>query len=292
MGKKIVAISLALVMILSFTACGEELPTAQEIVDGAMEAAGDMRTCQFDMDMSLDMAGEVEGESVDMTMEMDASGTIDIENYQMEMAMNMHTAVTGEDDVDMEMEMYLVDNMFYIMTDVPLMGPTWMKLEIPEELLEEIPEEYWEPTDLIELQAEFLEAFEFEVTGSEEVGGVDCYVMEVTADIEQLWQSAMQQIEALGLEMDDFPEEFEELLDEIFRSYSVKIWVAKDTSFLAKAEIEIDFELTPEIMGITDEEGEMTIDAAIVMLVYDYNQPVSIELPPEAEEAVEMPIEF
>ena len=289
MGRKIVAISLALVMVLSFTACGEELPPAEEIVDGAMEAMEDLRTCQFDLEMTMDMDGEAEGESIDVNAEMDLSGALDIENYQIHMEMAMNTAMVGEDDVDMEAEMYLIGNMIYVMTDAMGMGPMWIKSEIPEELLEEIPEEYWEPTELVELQSEFLEAFELEVTGSEKVSGVDCYVMEVTADIGQLWQSAMQQVEALGLEIDDMPEDFEEILDEIFRDYSVKIWIAKDTYFLAKAEIELAIELTPEIMGFL---GEMTTDATLTILIYDHNQPVSIELPPEAEEAVEMPLEF
>jgi uncharacterized membrane protein len=188
----------------------------------------------------------------------------------------------------MNMEMYLVDNTFYIMTDVPVMGPTWMKLEMPEEM----PEEYWEPADLMELQAEFLEAVEVEVTGREKVGDVDCYVLEATADIEQLWQLVMQQLEATGMEMDDIPEEFEGLLDEISPSYSVKIWIAKDTYFLTKVEIDLAIELTSEAMGALDAEGEMAIDMALTLLAYDHNQPVSIELPPEAENAVEMPLDF
>ena len=289
MWRKIVAISLALVMVLSFTACGEELPPAEEIVDGAMEAMEDLRTCQFDMEMTMGMDGEAEGESIDMNVEMDLSGALDIENYQIHMEMAMNTAMVGEDDVDMEAEMYLIGNMIYVMTDAMGMGPMWIKSEIPEELLEEIPEEYWEPTELVELQSEFLEAFELEVTGSEQVDGIDCYVLEVTADIEQLWELIMHQVEATGMEIDDIPEEFEGLLDEIFRSYSVKIWIVKDTYFFAKAEIELAIELTPEIM---DFPGEMTSDATLTILMYDHNQPVSIELPPEAEDAVDMPLDF
>ncbi len=286
--KKIVAISLVLVMALSFTACGEELPPAQEIIDGAIQAMGDMRTCQMDMDMSLEMTGEAEGEAVDAIVGIDASGALDIKNRQMQMDMTMNAVVTGEDDVDMNMEMYLVENTFYIMTDVPVMGPTWMKLEMPEEM----PEEYWEPADLMELQTEFLEAVEVEVTGREKVDGIDCYVLEATADFEQLWQLIMQQVEATGMEMDDIPEEFEGLPDEISPSYSVKIWIAKDTYFLTKAEIDLAIELTSEAMGALDAEGEMAIDMVLTLLAYDHNQPVSIELPPEAEDAVEMPLDF
>ena len=289
MGKKIIALSLALVMALSLTACGgEDLPTAQEVVDGATEAMGNMRTCQMDMDMSLDMNGEVEGESLEMNAGIDLSGALDIENMQMQMDMAMDAAVTGEEDVDMEMEMYLLDNTIYIMTDALGMGPMWIKSEIPEEMLGEIPGEYWDPTELMEIQAEFLEAVEVEVTGSEKVDGVDCYVLEATADIEQLWELVMQQAEEMGLETDDIPEDFEEILDEIFQSYSVKVWIAKDTYFFAKAEIDIAIELTPEAMGIMDEEGEMAIEATLTISIYDHNQPVSIELPPEAENAIDM----
>lgn len=291
--KKITAISLALVMVLSFTACGgEDLPTAQDIVDGATEAMGNMRTCQMDMDMSLDMDGEADSESVEGTIEIDASGVLDIENMQMQMDMAMNTVMSGEDDVDMAAEMYLIENTFYIMTDALGMGPMWMKLEIPEEMLGEIPEEYWDPTELMELQSELLEAVEVEVTGSENVGGVDCYVLEATADIEQLWELVMQQLEATGMGIDDIPEEFEGILDEIFQSYSVKVWIAKDTYFFTKSEIEMDMELTPEAMGIMDEEGEMAIEATLTILIYDHNQPVSIELPPEAENAIEMPMGY
>ncbi len=277
MVKKIMAISLALVMVFSFTACeGEELASAQEIVDGATEAVGDMRTCRFDMDMTMNMTGEAEGEAVDANADMNSSGTLDIENNQMRMDMTMNMAMTGEDEIEMGIEMYLVDNMIYMMMDIPAMGPMWMKSEMPTG--------YWEQMNQIEPQIELLEAAEVKVTGSETVGGIDCYVVEITPDMEQLWQIAMQQTELA----EGIPDIDEEFLDEVFRSYSVKQWIAKDTYFLAKAEIELDMELTPEAMGYPEEEGEMTLEVSIILVAYDYNQPVSIELPPEAEEAIDM----
>ena len=42
------------------------------------------------------------------------------------------------------------------------------------------------------------------------------------------------------------------------------------------------------IMGMMGEEGEVAMDIAISMLAYNYNQPVNIVLPPEAEEAEDM----
>ena len=63
MRKKMVAISLLLVVALSFTACAG-LPSAQEIIDGVIESFDNIRTYQFDMDMTQDQAGETEGEAL------------------------------------------------------------------------------------------------------------------------------------------------------------------------------------------------------------------------------------
>ena len=105
--------------------------------------------------------------------------------------------------------------------------------------------------------------------------------------MDQLWQVAMQQAEVIGEEMPDISEEF---LEEIFRSFSVKQWIAKDTYLLTKVEIDMDMELTPEALGSTG-EGLITIGIAMDLLYYNYNQQVSIVLPLEAKDAIEMPSE-
>ena len=174
-----------------------------------------------------------------------------------------------------------IGDMLYMMTDALGMGVTWMKSEMPPGS--------WEQMNQIGPQIEVLEAAKVKVKGSEVVGGVDCYVMEVTPDdIEQLWEIAKQQTGVAG----GLPDIDEELVKEMLRNFSFKQWIAKDTYFLTKVEMEMDMELTPEAMGIPFAEGEINMDMVMTMLMYDYNQPVSIELPPEAEEAVEMPLGF
>jgi hypothetical protein len=134
---------------------------------------------------------------------------------------------------------------------------------------------------------ELLEVVQVKVIGSEKIRGVDCYVLQLTPDMEQLWQLAMQQSGATGETLPDVGEEF---LQEVFKNFSIKQWVAKDTYFLTKAEIYMAMELTPEALGYPEEEGLVTMDITMDLLAYNYNQPVSIELPPEAEEAVEVPM--
>jgi hypothetical protein len=292
MSKRILAISLVLVAVLSFTACdgGEELPPPQEIIDGVIEAMSDVRTQEFDIDMALDMAGEAEEEAFEMTMEIAMSGAVDIVNKQMRMEMTMNMAAPGEEEMDMGVEMYLLDDEVYMTADMPGMDSAWRKSELTEEQWEEM----MEIINLAESQLELLDITKVRVTGTEEIKGVDCYVLQLTPDVEQLWDLAQEQMQLSGQDLPDFGEfidedAIEERLQEIFNSFSVRQWVAKDTYFLIKAEMDIDMEFNPADLGYPAEEGEMAMRMVMNLLAYNYNQPISIVLPPEAEEAIEEP---
>ena len=284
MRKKVLTVSLVLAMVLSFAACegeakeGVELPLSQEIVESVVASWADIRTYQFDMHMTMDMAGEFEDEAVETSMVTESSGMLDLENKQMKMDMTMNMVVPGEDKTETGMEMYLIGDMMYMMMDVPGMGPMWMKSETPEGT--------WDRMSQTESQIELLKTAQVNIIGSEKVSGVDCYVLQLVPDAEQLWKLAMQQAQVSEEAM--MPDVTEELLKEIFRSFSVKQWIAKDTYFLTKAEIDMTIEMTPEAMGIP-EEGVLNMDISLDLLCYNYNQPVSIVLPPEAEGAVEIP---
>lgn len=270
MWQRILTVSLVLVMVLSFVACGEELPSAQEIVDGVIDSSDNIRTYQFDIDETIDTTDGVGEEEHSFTLS--SSGTVDVENRQLRVDTSI--AETGQPEIVWGGEQYFIDGMLYVKPKDPEGESEWMK--------QEAPEGWWEgmqQTGLVESQIELLEAAQVEVIGSESVGSIDCYVLKVTPDLEKLWQLFNYLI------FQEVPEVTEEYLQEIFRSFSIKQWVAKDSYFLMKAEIDIATEFPPE------EPGPATIDIAMVLLSYNYNQPASIELPPEAEEAIEMPTE-
>lgn len=273
------AISLLLVVVLSFTACGEAgLPSAQEIIDGVIEAQDEIRAYEFEMNMTMDMAGEAEGEALERTVTMESSGTLDLENVQMRADLTINVVEPEEDEIEMGVEMYIIDGMMYAMLEALGEEPTWMK--------EEVPTERWEILKGIsglETYKELLETAQVKVIGSEKVKGVDCYVLQLTPEMAQLWQTAMGQggVGGEGILL-SIPKE---LLGEVIRSFSVKQWVAKDTYFLMKAEIDIAVESTSELMGYPGEKEEMSMDITISFLAYNYNQPVTIVVPPEAVEA-------
>lgn len=276
---RIMTMPLLLAMLLSFTACGggSGLPSAEEIVKGVTESQEDIKSHQFEIDMSMEAAGEAEGEAFEMAMTLGFSGAIDIENEEMSADVYTSTEMTGEDDTEMTVEMYLIDDTTtYSTMDMPEMETMWMQQEVSEGDWEEMIE----VLSPIESHLELLELAEVRVIGSEEVKGVDCYVLQLTPDLEQLWETVMQQTEAADMGV---PAIAEEALQEALISFSVKQWVTKDAYFLAKSEIDISMELTPEVMGVVGGEGMMIMDITLSFLIYDHNQPVSILLPPETK---------
>jgi len=286
MRKKILTMSLVVAIVLSFSACGEEteeeveLPPAQEIVDGAVESFDNISTYQFEMDMTMYTTGEAVGEAIEHTVTMVNSGTLDLENQQMKTDLSMDAG-----DEMMRVESYIIDGMVYAKPEAPGEEPGWIKSEAPEE--------YWEMMTAvsgIKNYIELLKTAQVEVIGSEQVNGVDCYILQLTPEMAELYQTAMNPVGGVGQAgmLAPVPEE---LLEDMFRSFSVKEWVAKDTYLLMKAEIDMAIETTPEFKDYLGEEVDVSIDVTISFLAYNYNQPITIVVPEEALEASEMPAE-
>lgn len=81
-------------------------------------------------------------------------------------------------------------------------------------------------------------------------------------------------------------EEYPFDLKEMIKSYSVTQWYAEDTFFPIKAMILMTMVMNSEEMGLPEVDFEVEVDAQMVINCSDYGEPVSIELPLEAEYAV------
>ncbi|MBC8520735.1 MAG: hypothetical protein H8D26_01910 [Methanomicrobia archaeon] len=59
-----------------------------------------------------------------------------------------------------------------------------------------------------------------------------------------------------------------------------------------KTEMQVRMVMSSEDLGVpeTEKEFTVTVDQRTEMVFYDYNEPVTIELPEEAESAVEAPM--
>ncbi len=273
-------VALGLVVVLALSACGVD-PSAEEIVEAMTEAMGTVDTYQYEAGLTFIATGEEAGEPMDMSITMDLSGALDLASRQMWADITAETSIPGEgmDIGEIGMEMYLVDDVMYMHMQLPEMGglSMWLKSEVPEG--------YWQDMNQIEPQMELLEAAQVTVAGSEKVGAVDCYLLELTPDMAQLWETVMSQGQAAGGAWPGIP--VGDVLPDI-SSFSVKQWVAKDTYYLMKAEIDMTMSMPAETAGLSGEEGDVEFEITVTLMAHDYNRPVSIELPAEAEDAIDM----
>ncbi len=281
--KKAVVVSLALIVVLTVTACsGEQLPSAEEIVAGILESGQNVETYQIDTNMEMDMTIEAEDETHEIHLSMYYGGAIDVKNLKMKILMDIQMMSPELDEVEIAETLYLIDNMMYMYIDMPgLIGnPLWIKGQMPEDILCEM--------DQVESLTALVETAQITVLDSEIVNGVDCYVVEVVPDADLLWEYVSQQLIFFGKEI-EIPNIAVDIILEMYDHITLTYYIAKDTHFIIRSSLDMFLELTPEDLGFPDEEGSMRIDATVDMIAHDYNQPVSIELPPEAEDAVEIP---
>jgi hypothetical protein len=282
--KKTIGICILVLTFAVSTSCSVEPIVAEEIVSDVIISWADIETYQFDMDMEMNMSGYENEDQMQIAMRVTSNGAVDLRNK--EMGINISTSMdmpdSGNlelDNMEFDMGMYLVDNTVYISMDIPEIGPMWMKSQMANQ--------YWEQGDQLEPQIQLLAAGYTELVGVEMIKGVECYVLVLTPNTEELWNMIAQQTEfayesALSSELD--------VLQDMLQGVTVKQWIAKDTYYLMRSRIEMAINVTPEDIGFFKEDGSISMDITMDLMVYDYNQPVDIILPDEADQAIEFPI--
>lgn len=140
-------------------------------------------------------------------------------------------------------------------------------------------------------QAALLTYSNLSITGSEEVGGEDCYrlvaepnpLIEKTILGTQIFASYLSSPFPLPDEFDNKSFDFDNttILDN--SNVSITAWVSKETSLLRRIEIDSSLTLTPSILKI--EEQNFTIQSSLQERTdySDFGQPVQIALPVESQ---------
>jgi hypothetical protein len=173
----------------------------------------------------------------------------------------------------MEIEQYFDPKAIYTKMTIPGQPTTWTKEDVDKD---------WEEMSPMKQEMELLTSGQVELLDSEEINGTDCYLLKVAPSIEKLWEVMVQP------GMGDIIVEEKVDPQEMVKSGSLRMWIAKDSLFLMKDEMEMRMVVSSEAVKLPlgEEEFEMIIDTEASSTHHNYNQPVSIELPPEAKEAV------
>lgn len=276
--KIILALSLALVMSFALVGCNQGIP--QDEIDRIIESVINAQVDSVRLDMDMAMTVEVVGgaEPGEMTMFGDGTGVIDMANREMRMMMNMTVDLPEMGVQTFATESYLVGDWMYVGVEISEFGKQWVKSEVMPGT--------WEQQSQLDQQIAFLKtAVEIDYLGIEAVDGTDCYVFEVVPSVEALGDLLSQQASGTGgMDFSQFN------LADLFQEMQVKEWIAKDSYQVLKTEVHMLMQMLPEDVGTTEADfDKMLMDINMTMRSYDYNQPVSIVLPPEAADAMEMP---
>lgn len=277
--KKAWLISLTglLVLPLALGGCATQV-SAQEIANDVILAYPNVDTYKMDMDMTMSMNVETNTEQMKMDMNGDITASIDNSTQEMHMTMDMVASIPGKGQQNISQDMYMVNGKLYMKMSVPGVDQ-WMKMDISDELRAS--------QNQLEQQVELLKnATEITKVGEEVVEGVKCYILQIKPDMASLFNWVLSQRQELSSEVDLNNVDFAKM----FKSISLKEWVAKDSSLPIKAIIEVTMEILPQDMGAGDgETGKITMDLQAQVRYYDYDKPVIIELPQAALNAPSIP---
>ena len=281
--KKLLLISLALVLsfsLVAFAGCKEKLPQEEidQIIAGALAASYD--TVSFDMDVPMTIEAEGGDDPGAISVAMSGTGFVDIINQAMRMTMEADMNIPGAGPQVINAEIYVLEGWMYTVMHIPGLDEQWVKTALTEQM--------WQQQDQVEQYVELLAtAVDIDYKGTETVNGVECYVFEIEPDMDTLGDLMVEETSGLGI-MDLSGLD----LGELYQELSVKEWLAKDSYLLQRAEIELVMEIRPSDVGATGDDFEkMTIDIEMTMRFYDYDQPFTVVLPPEALAAEEVPIQ-
>jgi hypothetical protein len=279
--KMLLVATTALAISILAAGCGQATElTAQEVVTKVINAYSSVQTVKMDSTMSMTMETTGGEESLDVQMDMVVNGSMNVKDtgLSLTMTMDMDIPVIGKQTISSDV--YIVDDWVYTKVDVPGVGDRWIKTKLDSAA--------WAQQDQLARQIEFLKtAIAVTSAGSETVDGVECYVLEIKPDMAMLMAFITSQ---MGQEAHvDLPEDVD--FAEMFKSLTIKEWIAKDSYLPVKADMQMVMEINAEDLGETSADfDKMTMDMSVVMKYSDYNQPVTIVLPAEAANAIEQPL--
>ncbi|NQE06696.1 hypothetical protein C5S32_12570 [ANME-1 cluster archaeon GoMg1] len=283
----------AIVAVAMFAGCiEEERMSTAEIKEMVLATAENIDNYKFDMNMTQNMLISNETNETEMTTLNTGNGVVDNINKKMKLEMTITMKMPEKAEMpetkEIKMDIYFINNTMYTKMDmgIPKMPAHWTKMEMPEGY-----EELWESRNQVDKQMELLNISKVELLEDEKVNGVDCYVLKLTPDIEKYWKTVMKQ-EGMSELMQNLRQNDSFDIGNMIKEMSIKQWIAKDTKFPMKTEMQIKMAMSSADLNIpeTEEEFTMTMDQRTNIVFYDYNKPVTIELPKEAESAVEYPM--
>jgi hypothetical protein len=297
----IIPLLLSLMLLLMVPGCKEQAATSpatatpstgglsqqelQQILTGSILAVKSASTFKYVLDMNLNIEASGGSKPGKMAATIKSNGTADIVAKQMQMifeiSLNENTLGSKDSTENLSAEIFMLPDSVYVKMDIPGMGKQWIKMPLSEDLKEIYN------LDMVNEQLALLESpAKIEFVRYETFDGSECYVLKIVPDMEKVKQwLGQQQMTSTKLDWDKLAN-----LQDMFKELSFITWIAKDTKLMKKMNFTVLMEIDAKQVNDNKSDFEkMSIDADMNMILQNYSQPVSIVLPEEAANAIEMP---
>ena len=218
--------------------------TAQEVLDKSFQVSGAANTYSYKMSMRASMAGNGTG-GVGMDV-MTVSGEVDKKNKKIHLLTVMNPMMSEQNT-----ETYIIDRIYYSFNS----SGGWVKRYTANDTL-------WEQASVQGMQEELMNSSTVSFLPEETLNGIDCYVLNVTPDMDKLPQLLGRNTDLQNQSLNNIA------------AASIKEDVDKRSFLIKRIVFVIDMQDSGNIMRM-----ETTIDFS------DYGKERAIELPKDAMNA-------
>lgn len=258
-------------------------PTGAEIADASLAAVKNVTTLNLDtvFNMTMDVTGGTHPGTT--TLKENSTSLVDVPAKKMSTQLNLTVDLPNQGTQNITAQMYGADGWLYAETNLPLIGNQWFKTQLPND--------QWAKQSGTDNLSQFLEsAVKVELTGSEVVNNVDCYVLNITPNMTVLndWMSQEMHSQQSGMDLSQID------LAKAVKDFSVKEWVAKDSKLPVQQQITLQAQITPSDFLTTPTTTQasfenLTLNVNGTVNYSGYGQAVNIVVPSDALNAQQFP---
>jgi hypothetical protein len=256
----------------------------QQMLADSIDKYEKLNTYKFNigMDISTNVTGGLNPWTSLLNSTM--SGGTNIGDEQTKMTLNMTIAMTGmgqdNQEQSLSYDIYAMPDWLYMNMSISGLGEQWLKVKMSSSLKDLLN------LDAVDQQMQPLESpTKIEYLRTEQVDGVECYVLSVSP-------SSVQLAEWLkGQNVNTGKTDWENLVNntDVFKNVSLLYYVAKDSNLMMRMVMNMTIELSAAEAGASSTEFDnMSMILITDMKLSDHNQPFSVTLPDEASSATEV----
>lgn len=255
---------------------GIEDASAEQVKAWTLDSTENVSSHTYEMETNMIISITAENETGKMEMLMETESSVDIgkqkakSTTQMEMESASGNGLFGENKLDkseISTITYIIENSMYTKTSIGENRPGWIKSELP------FREDIWRKNVQLGQQEKLLRSSDVSKLEDEEIEGQRCYVIEVYPNPENLL-NVLSSRSRMTNPLENMPFDLGKLIENV----TLKEWISKNNNLLKKTRAKIKINM--DFMGV-----KMTENITMDITYRNYNEPVEIELPKEAENA-------